>query len=202
MGAGGGVCIYVALEVVATPVDLAALNARDIEQTWCVVSHGGERVLVGCIYRPPNTSLENHLHTTERIIHSLNEAKRAVKSLGCSTMFVYGDFNLPHVRFESIDVGGGTATLGYIAPDTAGCKSSDERFLDALEDLDLQQLVTFPTFHDSFSSPASNTLDLVITDDPGRVVDIESDAPLGHTPKGRAHVVIKWSIASTTHRCA
>ena len=188
-------CIYVAEDVKATPVDIAALKERDIEQVWCVVHHGSDAVLVGCIYRPPNSSLENHLHTTDRIISTLKHAKRAVKTLGCSTMFVYGDYNLPHVRYEAVDVDGGTAILPYISTESAGCRASDERFSDALGDLDLQQLVTFPTYHDSYKATATHTLDLVITDDPCRAFDIESDAPLGATPMGRAHVVVKWSIA-------
>ena len=110
-------------------------------------------------------------------------------------MYVYGDFNFPNARYESVDVSGGTATLGYIASDTNGSKASDEMFLEGIYDLDLQQLVTFPTFRDSYKKQATNTLDLVITDDPSRVFAIDQDAPLGRTPKGRAHVIVKWSIA-------
>ncbi len=53
-------------------------------------------------------------------------------------MKVFGDFNLPHIRYESIDVGEGTA--------------------------------------------------------------IESDAPLGNTPKGRAHYAITWQLSTTTEK--
>ena len=201
-GSGGGVCIYVALDITASPVDSEALNKRDIEQTWCVIHQGADKVLVGCIYRPPNTSLDNHLHTTSRVVETLKHAKQAVKMLGCSAMFVYGDFNLPHSRYEPIDVGGGAATLGYVAEDTTGCKSSDEMFLNALQDLELQQLVTFPTYHDSHDATPTNTLDLVITDNPDRATAVEPDAPLGSTPRGRAHVVVKWCIvtARTVHQ--
>ena len=110
-------------------------------------------------------------------------------------MCIYGDFNFPHARYESVDVEGGTATIGHISSDTIGCKSSDQLFLDELEELDLQQLVTFPTFHDSHDSEATNTLDLIISDDSTRIYAIEPDAPLGRASKGRAHVLIKWCIA-------
>ena len=194
-GSGGGVCIYVEKDTQAITVDIPELNERDIEQIWCVVRQGNDSVLIGCIYRPPNSSLPNHLFTTERIINTLGHAKQAVKTLGCSSMYVYGDFNLPHIRYESIDVEGGSATIGHISNTTIGSKTSDIKFLDALEELELQQLVTFPTYCDSQTSEATNTLDLLITDDANRVFAIESDAPLGCTPKGRAHFVIKWRIA-------
>ena len=195
-GTGGGVCIFVANHTAATHVDnIDALTSRDIEQVWCVVQRGNERILLGCIYRPPTANSKQSLQSTKSAINVLKHAKRALKTLDCSAMYVYGDFNMPHVRYESADVSGGTATLGYIAPDTSGSKTSDEMFLEGLEDLDLQQLVTFPTFRDSYKKQATNTLDLVITDDPSRAFAVDQDAPLGRTPKGRAHVMVQWSIA-------
>ena len=84
-GSGGGVCIYVENDTQAETVDIPELNERDIEQVWCVVRQGNDSLLIGCIYRPPNSSLSNHLNTTERIIESLSHAKRAVKTLGYDT---------------------------------------------------------------------------------------------------------------------
>lgn len=109
-------------------------------------------------------------------------------------MIIYGDFNFPHARFESIDVDGGQATIGFIPQDSTGSTNSDALFLEQLEIMSLQQLVTFPTYIDSLNSEARNTLDLIITDDPSRVCAIESSAPLGQTPKGRAHLVLNWCI--------
>lgn len=188
MGTGGGVCIYVSEEIKSTTVQIESLQQRDIEQTWCIVHLGIEKILVGCIYRPPHTSLANHLKTTELIVEKHKIAKRAVKTLNCTTMFVYGDFNLPNARFESIDVNCGFATIGRIL--NTSNNSSEECFLEGLQELDLQHIVTFPTYRDSLKVEATNTLDLVITDDPTRLFALEQDAPLGSTPKGRAHYVI------------
>ena len=160
-----------------------------------MVEQGDEKILLGCIYRPPPKTSVESLQTTKHVIKVLKHAKRAVTTLGCTAMYVYGDFNMPHARYESIDVDGGTATHGYVVSGITGPNTSDETFLDGIEDLDLQQLITFPTFHNSYSEVATNTLDLVVTDDPSRAFAIEQDAPLGRTPKGRAHVVVKWSIA-------
>jgi hypothetical protein len=196
-GGGGGVCIYVSAEVKASAVDIPALLATDIEQVWCVVHHGQEATLMGCIYRPPNTCLEDHLGTTRRIAYVLAQAKRSLGALKCSSLQVFGDFNFPHIRYESVDVGGGSATLGLITSGVSAAKSSDELFLDTLEDLHLHQLVTFPTYRDSFKSPPTNTLDLLITDEPGRVFALGSEEPLGSTPMGRAHLVLKWHVSTS-----
>jgi hypothetical protein len=88
--------------------------------------------------------------------------------------------------------------LYHISPYTTGCKSSDQLFLDELEELSIQQLVTFLTFHDSLEAESTNTLDLILSDDSTRIYAIEPDAPLGRTPKGRAHVLIKWCIATAS----
>jgi hypothetical protein len=113
-------------------------------------------------------------------------------------MCVYGGFNFPHSRYESVDAEGSSVTIGYISPDTTGCKNSDQLFLEELEELSIQQLVTFPTFHDSLEADSTNTLDLILSDDSTRIYAIEPDAPLGRTPKGRAHVLIKWCIATAS----
>ena len=194
-GTGGGVCIYVHEDVLATAVDIPNLTSRDIEQIWCVVHRGSDKILLGCIYRPPNSSLPDHQHTTRRITQTLEHAQRAVKTLGCSSLYVYGDFNFPHLRYEAVDVDGGTATLCHVAHDTTGDKRSDTLFMEALEDSHLQQLVTEPTFQVRSTATPTNTLDLVITDDPSRVFALETDAPLGSTPNGCAHFVVKWHIS-------
>ncbi len=96
---------------------------------------------------------------------------------------------------DSFDVDGGTATLCTLATDTVGCKSSDTMFMQALEDSHLQQLVTEPTYLDRMTATPTNTLDLVIADDPSRIFALETDVPLGSTPQGRAHLVVKWCIS-------
>ena len=152
---------------------------------------------MGCIYRPPNTCLEDHLGTTRRIAYVLAQAKRALKTLKCSSLQVFGDFNFPHIRYESVDVGGGSAILGHITSDVSGEKLSDELFLDTLDDLHLHQLFTFPTYRDSLDSPPTKTLDLLVTDEPGRVFALGSEEPLGSTPMGRAHFVLKWRVSTS-----
>ena len=49
-GKGGGVCIYVNNNIKSYIIEDELLNSRVIEQIWCVVELGSERILCGCIY--------------------------------------------------------------------------------------------------------------------------------------------------------
>jgi hypothetical protein len=75
--------------------------------------------------------------------------------------------------------------------------ASDQLFLDALQDNFLTQLVTFPTFRNSYSEKPKNTLDLVITDEPDRVISLDQEEPLGYTAMGRAHFPLRWTFATS-----
>ena len=50
----GGVCIYKRDDLCSVEVDDPKLNRNEIEQVWCEIGAGNEKVLLGCIYRPPN----------------------------------------------------------------------------------------------------------------------------------------------------
>lgn len=118
------------------------------------------------MYRPPNSCLTNPLVTNQALNDSFREAILVRKSLGCSCILVYGDFNYSNIRYEPIDVGGGTATQAHTIEPT----SSDELFLETLEENHLTQLVTFPTFVDTNQVEARNTLELILTDEPERII--------------------------------
>jgi hypothetical protein len=62
--------------------------------------------------------------------------------------------------------------------------------------------VTFPTFIDKDQVEARNTLDLILTDEPERIICLEKDHPLGHTPAGRAHIMLKWKFITASSRGA
>ena len=61
-GRGGGVCIYVRQEVDSFEVSMPPLNCKNIEQVWCGLKYGLDKILVGCIYRPkPDTDVNNNI---------------------------------------------------------------------------------------------------------------------------------------------
>jgi hypothetical protein len=95
---GGGDCIFVLEAIKVIDVKNDVLNSKNIEQEWCVIHHGNDKILVGCMYRPPNSCLTNPLVTNQALSDSLREATLVRKNLGCSCILVYGDFNYPWYR--------------------------------------------------------------------------------------------------------
>ena len=80
-----GVCIY-------THVSLNATENRDMtnfdeeESVWCDVKlTENDRLLIGCIYRSPNSSISNDAKINKALIHANN--------IGFSHVLIMGDFN-------------------------------------------------------------------------------------------------------------
>jgi hypothetical protein len=76
-------------------------------------------------------------------------------------------------------------------------RPGDLRFQTCLEESHLAQLVTFPTYRNSRKEAPKSTLDLLITDDPDRLIEITEIDSLGYTPMGQAHCMISCTIALT-----
>ena len=59
-GRGGGACIYIKNNIESYTIDDILLNSREIEQIWCIVEIGSEKIICGCIYRTGTSSnIEN-----------------------------------------------------------------------------------------------------------------------------------------------
>ena len=56
---GGGVSIYVNKMINAYEIHDEILKREDIEQVWCGIQTKNEKLLIGCIYRPPNTKTQD-----------------------------------------------------------------------------------------------------------------------------------------------
>jgi hypothetical protein len=63
------------------------------EQIWCEVVVGVEKILIGCVYRPPNQS--NHLNLI--VNESIKSAKRLVDESKYTGLLVAGDFYYPSI---------------------------------------------------------------------------------------------------------
>ena len=183
----GGVAIYVQNEIVSFDINLPQLNSTCIEQKWTKIRFGDESFLLGCIYRPHDY---DDLYLTNTI-QSITSARNALVSLNCSAMLLYGDFNFSHTWYEAVDIGGGVATVGHVIDERPG----DIRFQTCLEECHLAQLVTFPTYRQARNVAPKSTLDLIISDDPDRLIELSEAEPLGHTPEGQAHCMITGLMA-------
>ena len=85
-----GVCIY-------THVSLSATECRMTtdcdESVWCEVRFtGNDKLLVGCVYRSPNSNRENDV--------KINTTLHKANSSGYSHVLVCGDFNHPSLNWR------------------------------------------------------------------------------------------------------
>ena len=155
---GRGIILYVKSDLEATPV---FFNVPFQECAWISIpvnNNKKDSMLVGCLYRSPNSSDGNN----HQLLQLLNEAN----CMKYSDILILGDFNFPHVNWElecAIPAGG----------------SETAKFLDTVKNNFLIQHIRKPTRSRSCSTP--NILDLVFTRDEDLIEDLRMEAPLGHS---------------------
>lgn len=71
---GGGVAIYVRNDIDAYEANDFCFSQRCTEQAWCYIHIGTEKVLLGCIYRPPYASRETNME----INHTITRARMMI----------------------------------------------------------------------------------------------------------------------------
>jgi len=147
---------------------------------WCFIKVNKEKILVGCVYRPPLAESGVNLEISK----SIGYASRLCKTDSSKHLLVAGDFNFPDIKWNQ--EGGFCTNKG---------RPSSLEFLNTLSKNFLTQHVLEPTFK-------SNTLDLVITDDPSRIFSITHGPPLGSTDKDRLHATLSWNFGLRTHLSA
>ena len=176
--------MHISDQIKVADTNLADLNSREIEQIWRVIIFGNDRILLGCLYGPPNSNDVTNRIINKTITYAKNKIYISFSVLKSSSVLITGDLNFPIINYDEYECDSSTATIGSIRPTIVNNdKASAQLFLDMLDDNYLSQMVTFPTYRNSIDSPAKNTLDLVLTNEPDRVFEVACDAPLGHTPQ-------------------
>ena len=130
-------------------VNVATLdNAVDFNQ-YCTFKVGEkkEELQIYLVYRSPNASEEQ----TDKLVE-------LVKNAGKSSLLI-GDFNLPAINWKD----------GTAADPTA------RKFLEASQEANMDQLVTFPTH------ARGNILDLLLTNTMGSILEISDQGRLGNS---------------------
>ena len=149
-GRGGGVMLYVDEELESYECDWLSEFG---ESCWCYIKIGRDKVLVGVMYRSPNSSQMDNRKIVECI-----ERMRGVNSV-----LIMGDFNYP-----SIDWGRGVVRAGNVAA---------RKFYEVVQQQYLCQHVLSPTR--SVPGEEPSILDLVFTREENMVQNLEIVAPLG-----------------------
>ena len=154
-----GVTIYTKASLKATPCleDCTVPNYE--EHCWVTMKlKGSDSLLIGCIYRSPNSGDEN------------NEALLDILRTACfkenpSHILICGDFNLPGIDWDD-------------APSTTqGPDSLNSKFIDCIQDCFLWQHVTQATHQRG--AQAANILDLIFTNEENMVSNLDIQAPVG-----------------------
>ena len=93
---GAGVCIYVQENIKSYEIHDKDLINENIEQIWCLIEVGKEKILCGCIYRTGLSSSEKCVD----IKVSLNKAYAFKKSNKCTGILICGDFNYANIKWN------------------------------------------------------------------------------------------------------
>ena len=134
----------------------ASFKPEFTESVWCEIQlQNRDKLIVGCIYRSPNSCVENN--------NLLNASLKKVTNES-SHILIMGDLNHPEIDWKS----------GTTPPDLNHRAS---KFMEALRDSFLHQHVTQPTHIRGEQTP--HVLDLVLTNESNMIQSIEHNAPLG-----------------------
>ena len=180
-GRGGGVCIYIKNNLKSYIIDDEFLNSRDVEQTWCMVEIGSEKIICGCIYRPGSSNNMENL----AIIRSIKQVSSLYLKNKCSGILLCGDFNYASINwFENYNILQNENDLQ--AKDFIGC----------LNDTFLYQNIVNPTFQIK-TGCESNVLDLIITECENRIFLVKHLPPLGGIEHGHHVITFNYSFLNS-----
>ena len=124
------------------------------ESLFCNITINDINILLGCIYR---SGSDNKEQSTDDLIKLLEQADKQKYD----KIIINGDFNYPEIDWL----------------DESKATGNDEKFLNCLKDLFLNQMVQKPTRHRI--GQKSNLLDLCLTNDDLFISNIEHMAPMG-----------------------
>ncbi len=123
------------------------------------ITVGSDSLLLGCVYRSPNSTKESNAHVYSTI--------RSCALTKHSHVLVMGDFNFSKINWRNW-------SLPKVSKDV---ESEESKFLDAMCDSFLYQHITSPTRTREGQEPS--LLDLIITNEEDMVSNVEHQSPLG-----------------------
>lgn len=157
---GGGVMLAVRNTILS--IRRKDLESRNSEILACEIRlESKKKFLVLVLYRPPNTDLD-HMKEFKKSLHLATKAK-------FDHLVVCGDFNLPHIDWST-----GTAINN---------DDIHHYFAKTIKDNYLYQLIDFPT-------RINNILDLVLTNSPDKVMNIQGF----HDTLSTDHLLISFEL--------
>jgi hypothetical protein len=155
-----GVIIYTAHHLKAAPVEKLSKYTFH-ENCWVEINlRGKDKLLVGCIYRSPNTSDKENNENLFKILISASNMKKYSHKLIC------GDFNIPGICWSDGTSSGNENSLSF-------------KFLECIRESFFHQHVTENTHYPPGRNPS--TIDLIFTNEEGMITNLAHETPLGHS---------------------
>jgi hypothetical protein len=152
-----GVLIYVKKLLQASPSEVTNLCDFD-ENIWCEINlAGSDRLLIGCIYRSPNSDMINNAKLVSCLRKVCSEKKY-------THLLLCGDFNIPEINWIDETTPANTTHLAFT-------------FMECLRDCFLYQHVRQPTHFRG--DQQANVLDLILSNEESMISDVSYGAPLG-----------------------
>ena len=169
---GRGISVYIKEHLNSEIIDITV--SFKVNLFVKVKLHTKKTLILGCIYRSPNSADENN----EALLSLLEE----VSSLKKDLLVIVGDFNYKEVDWVLKVVHTRESHAAY-------------RIFEKVNDLFLDQLIDQPTRFRR--GEQANTLDWVLTDNIDAISNLTLDSPLGN--KGD-HCIIKFDVNILTEQ--
>jgi endonuclease/exonuclease/phosphatase family metal-dependent hydrolase len=161
--AGRGMAVYIRENMFSTAVELK--SGEEGEATvWCEVKlKDQDRLLIGIVYRSPNS--------TEEMNQQLTLVIKDIVNRKSSHLLMMGDFNYPGIDWD-LEITEGS--------------QDEENFLQQIKDCFLWQHVKRPTHFRTMQK--ANILDLIFTNEEGMIHELNYEEPIGKSD----HLVLSW----------
>ena len=160
-----GIILYIKKHLNATPIYFK--NSSFNESVWVSINlQTNESILIGCIYRSPNS---NDLNNSQ-LLELINE----VSNSKFSKIIIMGDFNFPNIDWKS--------------EKCENMNGAAFEFLENIKDNFLFQHISMPTRGRFGQNPS--LLDLILTNEEDLVKDVSINSPLGKSD----HSVIQFTV--------
>lgn len=158
---GGGVLLYVKSSLQST---MFTPKTEFPEHVWCKISRRtGQDVLIGVCYRTPTAGIHNA--DIDELLRKL------ISEVSSQHLLLMGDFNYGDILWSS--------------PGSEPTTEASKLFIECLDDCFLTQHVNKPT---RITATSSSILDLVITDCPEMVEEVEIVGNLANSD----HQILHW----------
>ncbi|CAG2236269.1 unnamed protein product [Mytilus edulis] len=143
----GGVFIAVDNNYITTEI----LTGSDCETAWCKINtQGRQHLYIGTFYRQSCSDIEK-LEELEKSINCIMNTSQTLPNV-----ILGGDFNLPHINWQT----------NTVNTNPQYGKALNEKLIEISNNNDMNQMVIEPT-------RGQNTIDLLMTTNPGLVSNIE-----------------------------